>query len=223
MAEIHDLLAPYALDALDPGEMSEFEAHLAACTQCRAELAELSEGVLEIADSLGLEPPPRVKRQVMASIGAADADRVAQIAVKRPAVWLMTTAIAAVVAIVFAGLWIVSNSRLEQADLVAAVYEAPDALFIELETANGDARFVYSPSLQRGVFNGSELGAVGAGELYQLWLIDGGPPVSAGTLEPGVGDVVVESVVPGVMLAMTVEEAPGSDAPTSDPLFVTDL
>src|SRR3970282_704726 len=36
---IHELTAGYALDALDPDERREYEAHLADCERCREELA----------------------------------------------------------------------------------------------------------------------------------------------------------------------------------------
>ena len=137
--------------------------------------------------------------------------------------WLAATAAAAVFALVFAGLWVATNSRLEQTELIAAVYEAPDAAFIDLETSAGPARFAYSPSLQRGVFNGGQLLDVSEEELYQLWLIDDEGPASAGTLKPGDSDVLVDAVEPGTVLAMTVETSPGVDAPTSDPLFAADL
>jgi anti-sigma factor RsiW len=38
-ADLHDLTAAYALDALDPDEAREYEAHLARCERCRAERA----------------------------------------------------------------------------------------------------------------------------------------------------------------------------------------
>ena len=40
---LHDLTAAYALDALDPEDAREYEAHLARCERCRGELASLSE------------------------------------------------------------------------------------------------------------------------------------------------------------------------------------
>lgn len=43
MDEVHSLVAPYALDALDGPEEHEFERHLALCERCRDELAALRE------------------------------------------------------------------------------------------------------------------------------------------------------------------------------------
>ena len=222
MTDIHDLIAPYALDALDPDELLQFEAHLDTCEQCRRELLELREGAADVAESVSMAPPRRVKGAVMDAIGEPSAP-VIELESKRSAVLLGATAVAAVIALVFAGLWAFSNNQLQRADMVAAVYEAPDATSVEIETSNGPARFTYSPSLERGVFNGGQLEEVGEEELYQLWLIGDGGPVSVGTLEAGDGDVVVESVQPGLVLAMTVETVPGVGAPTTDPLFAADL
>jgi hypothetical protein len=222
MTDIHDLIAPYALDALDPDELLQFEAHLHTCEQCRFDLEALREGAADVAESVSVAPPRRVKRAVMEAI-EEPTEPVIELEPKRSTVWLAATAVAAVIALVFAGLWAFSNNQLQQADLVAAVYEAPDATSVEIETSSGPARFTYSPSLQRGVFNGGQLADVGEEELYQLWLIGDGGPVSAGTLNAGEQDVVVESVQPGLVLAMTVEAEPGADAPTTDPLFAADL
>jgi anti-sigma factor RsiW len=41
--ELHSLVAPYALDALDATDERSFEEHLALCERCRGELAGLRE------------------------------------------------------------------------------------------------------------------------------------------------------------------------------------
>jgi len=38
---VHDLIAAYALDALEPDEARGYEQHLAGCERCREELASL--------------------------------------------------------------------------------------------------------------------------------------------------------------------------------------
>src|SRR5437762_8553694 len=40
---LHELTAPYALDALDADERRAYEAHPARCDRCRDDLAELSD------------------------------------------------------------------------------------------------------------------------------------------------------------------------------------
>ena len=51
---LHDLTAAYALDALDPEERREYEAHLARCDRCREELASLSEASSSLAYAVDL-------------------------------------------------------------------------------------------------------------------------------------------------------------------------
>ena len=107
MAELHDLVAPYALDALEPAEAALFEAHLEGCADCRAELAGLSESAADIAAGVSEDPPPAIKDAVMSAIeepapaGASVVDirsRTARLA------WTVAAA-AAVIAFVFFGLW----------------------------------------------------------------------------------------------------------------------
>lgn len=222
MSDIHDLVAPYALDALDPEEAREFEAHLRTCEACRADLVQMREGAADVAASASTAPPPALKSAVMEAIGDTPAP-VTRLEPRRSPIWLAAAAAAAVVAIVFAGLWMTTSTQLDQAELIAAVYEAPDATFAGFETSHGPVRFAYSPSLRRGVLNGGQLDDLSDDDLYQLWLIDDRGPVSAGTLRPGDSDVLVESVEPGQVLAMTVEDSPGVDAPTRDPLFAAEL
>lgn len=125
---------------------------------------------------------------------------------------------AASLAVVFFGLWALTSRQLDEADQIAAVYEAVDAVVVDLETANGPARFVNSPILAQGVFNGARLAEVAADEIYELWLIGGDNAMDpAGTVSPGDDGVLVENVAPGLTLAMTVELAPGVDAPLTTP------
>ena len=46
--DLHDLAAPYALDALDDDDRRAFEAHLRECEQCRTELRAEQEFVLHV-------------------------------------------------------------------------------------------------------------------------------------------------------------------------------
>jgi anti-sigma-K factor RskA len=221
--ELHDLVAPYALDALDAAERAEFEAHLETCPRCLEELAELSEAATDLAADFAVAPPEELKARILDAVEPSISPAtVTKLEPRRRVGWMIPAA-AAVIAIVFAGLWAFTNAQLDEANLTAAVYEAPDATVVELETADGPARFTYSPTLGRGVFNGSELSELAETDVYQLWLIDQAGPRSAGVLEPGDSSVLVEAVAPGLTLAMTVEPEPGGDAPSTEPLFATDL
>jgi anti-sigma-K factor RskA len=70
------------------------------------------------------------------------------------------------------------------------------------------------------VFAASNLPALPAGRIYQIWLVAGGPPVSAGLIAPdesgrsvGIFRTPVDVTGP-VTVAVTIEPAGGVTAPT---------
>lgn len=232
MTDLHDLVAPYALDALAPDEIQQFEAHLQGCGSCQTELIEMREGAAALAGSVAKKPPPGLRTAVMTAIDDLDSDAVVEFdsdAVvdldsrrRSRLAWAVASA-AAVVALVFFGLWTVASNQLSQADQITAVYEAPDAQLMQLDSSFGPVRFIYSPGLGKGVLNGASLDDLDQADLYEIWLIGDDAPVPSGTLVGGDSAVLVEGVEPGLILALTVEPAPGSDAPTSDPILATEL
>ena len=219
MTDLHDLVAPYALDALEPIEAENFERHLQECAACRDELAQLSDGVAELAASIAVAPPAALKERVMAGL-----DPPATVTVLKPKrrPGLTLVAIAAAVAIAFFGFWSLTNSQIGPSDPMDAVYAAADAQTMEIETSHGPVQFVYSPSLRQGVFDGVDLVEIDEGAVYQLWLIDADGPKPAGSMAEA-AEVLVEGVDPGLTLAMTIEDGPGAEAPTSEPLFAASL
>jgi anti-sigma-K factor RskA len=63
---IDDLIAPYALGALEPDELEWVEAHLAACERCRLEAAEAKEVTSLLAYATPAQTPPaRVRADLM--------------------------------------------------------------------------------------------------------------------------------------------------------------
>lgn len=63
------------------------------------------------------------------------------------------------------------------------------------------------------------------GYVYQVWVIDGDTPVSAGTMDPSSTSFATAADPARFQtLAVTLEEGPlGSDQPTTDPIVVADL
>lgn len=68
-----DERAAYLLDALDERERVEFEAHLARCDRCRAELRWLQPAVDVLPASVEQMPPPAELRDRI--LGAIETDR----------------------------------------------------------------------------------------------------------------------------------------------------
>jgi len=58
----------YAVDALDPAERAVFEAHLAGCPSCQAEMAGFREAVASLSETVAVAPPPSVRAQVLDQI-----------------------------------------------------------------------------------------------------------------------------------------------------------
>ncbi len=70
----------------------------------------------------------------------------------------------------------------------------------------------------------SDVPPVPAGKTYQLWVIDGGRPTAAGLFAPGSGTLAIPidgSVAKGSVVAVTVEDDGGADAPTGKPVIAS--
>lgn len=65
---VHALTGAYVLDALEPAQVAEFEAHLEGCPECRQEVDTLTATVTRLGGSTALEPPADLLRAVMAQV-----------------------------------------------------------------------------------------------------------------------------------------------------------
>ena len=72
--DLHSLAAPYALDALEPGERRRFEKHLAGCGRCTAEVRELSEDAVRLAWSTAAPAPAALRERVLAAVRTTPQD-----------------------------------------------------------------------------------------------------------------------------------------------------
>jgi anti-sigma-K factor RskA len=201
-----DLAGAYVIGALDPGERIEFEAHLAVCAVCAAEVRSLSPVVYALAQGVATgDPSPAVRARLLGRVRP----RVAL------APWL--AAAAAIVAAAGLGLYATQlrdrvgslEGQLRQAILRAdsserqivdarrtaahlqntvAVLAAPDLARVDLAgqaaAPRASARAFWSRS--RGlVFTATGLPPLPAGRTYQLWVLTAQPqPISAGLLKP---------------------------------------
>jgi hypothetical protein len=69
MSEIHGATGSYVLNALDPSELDEFEAHLAVCPTCSQEVVEFCETAAQLSLLTTATPPPALKGSILAAIG----------------------------------------------------------------------------------------------------------------------------------------------------------
>jgi hypothetical protein len=71
MSEIHGAVGSYVLNALDPSELDEFEAHLAVCPTCSREVVEFCETAAELSLlATAAAPPPELRGSILAAIGS---------------------------------------------------------------------------------------------------------------------------------------------------------
>lgn len=67
-ANLHALTGAYALDALEPAERAEFEAHLAGCAECAEEVAGLRGTAVRLAGAARVAPPAALRERVLAAV-----------------------------------------------------------------------------------------------------------------------------------------------------------
>jgi anti-sigma factor RsiW len=68
MSEIHESTGSYALNALNPGELTEFETHLASCPICQDEVADFCETAAELSLLSRGTPSPTLRDNILTAI-----------------------------------------------------------------------------------------------------------------------------------------------------------
>jgi anti-sigma-K factor RskA len=246
-SEVKGNAGAYVLGSLDADERTAFEAHLSTCAECAAEVRSLRRVADALAHSVPQRTPsPDLRQRVLDSIAATPAARVSSggSTSSGPNVtWLLLAAM--LVLVVGIGAYAVrlqtqanrlqtqsaqlqteaSQLQTQVASLQATmgVLAAPDLVRIELAgqpaapQATGRALW----SRQRGmVFTASSLPPLPAGQVYQVWVVTGPAPVSAGLLTPdaaGGGTTYYSTpadIAPPTAIAVTIEPAGGLPAPT---------
>jgi anti-sigma factor RsiW len=222
---IHELTAAYALDALEPGERREYEAHLAACPPCQDELASFGEvtGALAVAAS-GPVPRPELRERILS---AARAEPQVVVPLERPRrrvapVLAGVAAIAAVVALGF-GLWaaLLSND-LDQARSALDILADPDARTVPLQSGSG--RLVVDPDGQAVLVLGG-LEQAPSGKTYEVWVVQDGNAAPAGLFSQTSSSDPVQvqgTVDDGDVVAVTIEAAGGASEPNLPPIAASE-
>lgn len=270
--EVAELAGLFVLDALEPSERRAVLAHLSACPEMHAEIAELG-GVVPALASLAepLDGPPDLKGRVLAAVADEAADRAAMGAVEAlpadvrtatprravpvgertvpaPVITLrgrrtwswasVGAALAAVLIIAVVGVWAIdAQARADRASQRAAV--VADALEVLADPRSSVAILRATagapPAGGFAAFSADGVGylvlsgltAPPQGQTYQAWHIVDGSPSSAGLLTvdaDGYAVLAGTETVPGTdAVALTIEPAIGSIAPTSQPILAGDV
>jgi anti-sigma-K factor RskA len=245
-----ELTGLYVLGALTGPERKAFEAHVAVCDRCAAEVRSLTPAAAELAYLAPLaDPSPAVRARLLAVVGrdrprfqpgwlAAAASIAFAVALGGYAAQLrgrvasLESSLRQAAMRADAGEQLISVARREAGELrtTVAVLVAPDLARIDLagqpSAPSASARAFWSRS--RGlVFTAMNLPAVPPGRVYQLWVLTRSPtPVSAGLLRPDTsGRVTATFDTPSdlanpVAMAVTLEPEGGVPSPTGDKYLV---
>jgi anti-sigma-K factor RskA len=248
MSEIHGAVGSYALNALDPDEREEFEAHLAVCPTCTREVQEFGETAAELSLLASAIPPPaELRGSILNAISEVrplppepatvkPAERpVDELALRREQrrTRILSVLVAAVVAAALAlggvlyGLVQARQAQVAQQAAETELLTAPDVrTYTATMKDGGQISFVVSRSLNRAMFIGKDLPAVGADRTYQLWTLEGQRAIPD-NLVAGGGDrkEFFRETLSGVTgLAVSIENAGGAQQPNPSTIqVVTEL
>ncbi len=247
--EAQELLGAYAVHALDSGESALVETHLATCDECGEELEHLFEasaalGMTELeapsadlwdriridvrngdtATATSSPTPTPLPTPPVADVIRLDAAR--EHRRDRTSRWRVAaaSAAAAVAIAVPATLLIGGGSSISLAALARTAAKQSSSRTVPLLDSGGRplAEAVLT-STGQGYVRDSNLPELPEGQTYQLWFIDNGVPVSSGLLgrSPNVSAFGARMDVDAI--AISVEPASGSIAPSSTPVAVGQL
>ena len=228
--ELHDLVAPYALDSLDSDERQAFERHLEECSECRAQLVELQIATDALAYAESVEPPTELRERILAAARTENGAKVITFPRRR---WLFPATAAAAAAAAFVaigiGFWATSLSR--DLDRERSVKESY-AQAIQLlgggahvtQLANAEGALLVTPGGEAALVV-CGLQPAPEGKTYEAWVIQGETPRPAGLFRGGSGCPPVlldRNVPPGSQVAVTLEQSGGAPQPTGAVLVRSD-
>lgn len=229
--DLHTLSGAYAVDALSPEEADEFDRHLEQCPACRDEVRELRAAAAEMGASEATPAPRALRARVLA---AADhtpqlPPKVTPLEAARSRRWLTRVVGAAAAVVLLAAVAFgVHQARSPEENTaspkVAQVFHAGDAKTATLRTPRGTLLVATSQHLDRMAVDTHRLEALPGSKVYQLWTwtARSGKPASAGIVARGVHGRVMTLPRSGTTVAITVEPAGGSKAPTTKPIVQLD-
>lgn len=230
-----ELLAAYALDAVDDLERRAVERLVAEDPSAAAELAGLRAAAVELGAANGSPPPAALRAALLDEIArtpqvgpaATRAPRRAGRSTARRPVLLrlaVAAAVAGAVALPATVAWQQHDRAVEaeaQAQELTELLADPAAQVLRAEvTGGGTALAVLGADSAVLVADG--LAEVPGDRTYQLWAMRDGVPVPAGLLDVEDGHVQASAAGyrPGDGLAVSVEPSGGSAQPTTEPVVV---
>ena len=206
---IHELSAAYALDALSADERQEFEEHLAHCNECRETVAAFHDTAAALAHGVeAKQPPPALRERIL---DEARGERQNVVPLRPRWAFRATSAVAAVAAVaaIAFGIWATTlHNQLGERPQAFSLTGAEGQLVV---TQEGNGALIVK-----------DLAPAPAGKTYEAWVIEGGTPKPAGVFAGGgeqTSFALTRTIPDGATVAVTIEPAGGTDAPTGDVQF----
>jgi anti-sigma-K factor RskA len=214
----HDLLAAYALDALDDDERERFERHLEECDECSEQLALLREPVAALAYAAeGPAPPEALRGRIIEGVRAEPRAAVIQLPRRN---WALTAVagVAAAAACLAIGLGIWANSLSNSLDRERGAKWTAHPLI------GADGSLLVADDGRAALVVCGLAGAPSA-RTYEAWVISSDTPQPAGLFRGGSGCdpvLLTERVPKNATVAVTLERAGGATSPTLPILIRTE-
>jgi anti-sigma-K factor RskA len=214
MADVHELSAGFALDALDEEDRRAFAAHLEGCARCREDVAAFEAAAARLALAVPASEPPRELRARILDAARAERPNVVPLRPRR-SLWAPAAALATAAAVA-AGTWaVVLSQRVSQRDDALAVLADPTARRLPL----GDVGATLVVARTGDAVLTAELAAAPSGKEYEAWVITDRAHRAGMLGSGGRARLMLDDPLPsGATVAITLEREGGVDAPTSKPL-----
>ncbi|MGO2052922.1 hypothetical protein CQ010_14775 [Arthrobacter sp. MYb211] len=233
-AHEHELLTGLALEALDSPEERQQAEELASSNQEAANwLRGYRETIAQIDQAASVEPPAELRDKIFAALPAqADqapislSERREQKQRRAPRFgWLAAAAAAVVLIAVPTTIAVNQHERATTAETqrneLLSILDGQQVKVISSEMAEGQGKMMLLASSTGSVVLGQDLPAIDDQHDYQLWTIAAGEsPVPADVMPHGNWTAQFPVMPEGTAIALTVEPAGGSQAPTTDPVMV---
>lgn len=227
--DLHSLIGPYALGALDEDERDAFESHLDACPTCAEELGGFVATTVRLGEAVAEEPPAALRASILAAAAQTPQERPTVVAMRPRSLRKRLPGLIAAAAVLVAAAgvagYVLEHRQVQEyqaeSSNVEQVMTASDAVTTESQLGAASMRLTHSRSQDALVLAVSGLPALD-NETYQLWTVRDGVTTSAGLVDDS--DLLYVDQVDGVeQLALTVEPAGGSERPTSLPVATMQL
>ncbi|WP_280333088.1 anti-sigma factor [Nocardia wallacei] len=227
-ADLLDLAYPYALDALPPDDRRAVEnmlddAESGVADDFRATVRELRETLAMMTVVDAVPAPAGLEAAVQRALDRELERPARAFGLARRTRWLAAAAAVVVAVGAAAGITVYRSQSHRSGEVTAQhIIEQPDARASVVPVSGGGTATVQlSRRLDAAVVSFDTVAAPPADRTYQLWLISGtGQVRSAGVLTglPTARSPLLVHVGDAVQLALSIEPAGGSPAPTTDPL-----